>query len=89
MECILEASDIILKKGNREILKVGQFALQEGEILAVVGPNGAGKSTLLQVLALLQQPTDGVVFFRKDTVDKKTPLASGAGWQWFFRNHCF
>ncbi|MFZ5634191.1 MAG: energy-coupling factor ABC transporter ATP-binding protein [Bacillota bacterium] len=74
MEFILEARDIILKKGNREILNVGQFALQEGEILAFVGPNGAGKSTLLQVLALLQQPTNGVVLFRGNTVNKKNAL---------------
>ena len=74
MKCILEAIDIILKKGNREILNIGQFALQEGEILAVVGPNGAGKSTLLQVLALLQQPTKGVVLFRQNIVNKKNAL---------------
>jgi len=74
MGCILEAKDITLKKGNREILNVGQFALQEGEILSFVGPNGAGKSTLLQVLALLQQPTNGVVLFRGQTVTKKNDL---------------
>ncbi|MFZ5650306.1 MAG: energy-coupling factor ABC transporter ATP-binding protein [Bacillota bacterium] len=74
MGCILEAKDITLKKGNREILNVGQFALQEGEILSFVGPNGAGKSTLLQVLALLQQPTNGVVLFRGQTVTKKNAL---------------
>ena len=74
MECLLEARDIVLKKGNREILSVGQFGLQEGEVLAVVGPNGAGKSTLLQVLALLQQPADGAGLFRGDTVNKKNAL---------------
>ncbi len=74
MGCMLEARDLILKKGNKEILNVKQFALQEGEILACVGPNGAGKSTLLQVLALLQQPTGGAVLFRGVTVNRKNTL---------------
>lgn len=39
----------------------GEFAIRQGEILAVVGPSGAGKSTLLRVLALIEPPTSGVV----------------------------
>ncbi|MCL6610640.1 MAG: ATP-binding cassette domain-containing protein [Peptococcaceae bacterium] len=75
MEFILEARDIILKKGSREILNVGRFALKEGETIAIVGPNGSGKSTLLQVMALLQQPAKGVVLFRGDPVNRKNVLA--------------
>lgn len=74
MEFVLEAREIILKKGNREILNVSRFALKEGEIIAIVGPNGAGKSTLLQVLALLQHPTRGSVLFRGNTVNRKNVL---------------
>ncbi len=37
--------------------------IEEGEAVGVVGPSGAGKSTLLQVLAGLEQPTEGCVFF--------------------------
>jgi tungstate transport system ATP-binding protein len=48
--------------------------MQEGEILAFAGPNGAGKSTLLQVLALLQKPTNGVVFFRGHAVSNRNAL---------------
>lgn len=35
------------------------FALQRGEVLAVVGANGAGKSTLLRILTTLLIPTRG------------------------------
>jgi NitT/TauT family transport system ATP-binding protein len=37
------------------------FALAEGEIVALVGPSGCGKSTALRLLAGLEQPSRGVV----------------------------
>ncbi len=38
-----------------------EFAVADGEVLAVLGPNGAGKSTLLRVLAGLLSPDSGTV----------------------------
>jgi len=35
----------------------------EGERIAVVGPSGTGKSTLLHLLAALDRPTSGAVYF--------------------------
>jgi len=35
------------------------FAVEEGELLAIVGPSGAGKSTLLNLLGCLDRPTRG------------------------------
>ncbi len=37
------------------------FAIQKGEIIAVVGPNGAGKSTLVRLLTRLYDPSSGSV----------------------------
>lgn len=40
------------------------FALGEGETVAVMGPSGSGKSTLLHALAGIIRPTAGTVMFR-------------------------
>src|SRR5690554_455980 len=37
--------------------------LESGSLTAVVGDNGAGKSSLLNILATLDKPSDGEVFF--------------------------
>ena len=66
---IIEASKIKLQKSKKEILDVEHFQLAQGEVRAVIGPNGAGKSTLLQVLALLQRPSSGQLFFRGEIVN--------------------
>ncbi len=49
--------------GRRTVLHVGRLTVNEGELFCVVGPSGAGKSTLLRILALLEPPTDGVLYF--------------------------
>lgn len=37
--------------------------ISEGEFVAIMGPSGCGKSTLLNILGLLDNPTNGQVFF--------------------------
>jgi putative ABC transport system ATP-binding protein len=44
--------------------------IQGGEFVAVMGPSGCGKSTLLNILGLLDNPTDGKLYFDGTEVSK-------------------
>ncbi len=37
--------------------------ISNGEILALLGPNGSGKTTLLKILAFIEKPSKGEVYF--------------------------
>ena len=58
--------------GNKDIivLKSVNLKINKGELVSLTGPSGSGKSTLLHIIALLDQPTSGEVFFRKKSFSK-------------------
>ena len=49
-----------LRKGN--ILRGIDFAVQEGEMTAIMGPSGSGKSTLLYNVSGMDSPDTGEVY---------------------------
>lgn len=57
----LQASDVSLSLGGRQILQSVSMHAQKGEVLGLIGPNGAGKSTLLRLLAGLKAPDTGLL----------------------------
>jgi polar amino acid transport system ATP-binding protein len=57
------------------VLKGIDLEIQEGEVVAVIGPSGSGKSTLLRTINMLEEPTEGQVFFwNTDLTDIRTDL---------------
>ncbi len=49
--------------------------IHAGDVVFVVGPSGSGKSTFLRCLNLLEEPTEGHVFFEGvDITDKHTDI---------------
>jgi iron complex transport system ATP-binding protein len=57
----IEARDLHVRLGAREVLRGLDCVAHAGEMTAVIGPNGAGKTTLLKVLAGLLAPSAGAV----------------------------
>jgi lipoprotein-releasing system ATP-binding protein len=53
------------RSGSAELTVLAGVNLhvRAGEIVAIVGPSGAGKSTLLHLVAALDTPTSGTVYF--------------------------
>ena len=52
------------------VLKNINLKINKGELISLSGPSGSGKSTLLHIMALLDQPTSGEVFFKKKSLTK-------------------
>ena len=52
------------------VLKNVNLRINKGELVSLTGPSGSGKSTLLHIIALLDQPTSGEVFFKKRSFSK-------------------
>ena len=52
------------------VLKNVNLKINKGELVSLTGPSGSGKSTLLHIMALLDSPTTGEVFFKKKSFSK-------------------
>ena len=74
-KALLTLRDILVRYGPSTILEFSSLSVHAGEILAVIGPNGAGKSTLLRLMGLLQQPTQGKIYFHDREVIPTDGLA--------------
>jgi tungstate transport system ATP-binding protein len=61
---IYQVSDLRQAYDGRDVLRINQLQIRQGEILAIVGPSGAGKSTLLRLLNFLEAPTSGLITFK-------------------------
>ncbi len=49
--------------------------IKRGEVVVIIGPSGSGKSTFLRSLNLLEEPTNGHIYFEgTDILDPKTDI---------------
>jgi len=48
---------------GKTILDIAHLTVQPASIVGLIGPNGSGKSTLLKLLGLIEEPTQGKIYF--------------------------
>jgi len=63
--------------GKTPALRGISFNVAQGEILAVLGPSGCGKSTLLALIAGLEKPDEGQVFWEGQSIVNVPPHRRG------------
>jgi lipoprotein-releasing system ATP-binding protein len=54
------------------VLSEIDLIINKGELVSLNGPSGSGKSTLLHIIALLDSPSSGEVFFKKKSFTKSS-----------------
>ena len=61
--------------GSLNVLQGINVDIYKGDVVCVVGPSGSGKSTFLRCLNLLEEPTEGHIFFEGvEITDKATKI---------------
>jgi multiple sugar transport system ATP-binding protein len=59
--------------GGAEVLKTVDLTIHSGEFFTIVGPSGCGKSTLLNLIAGLEDPSQGTIAFDGRPVQQLGP----------------
>src|ERR1051325_8095328 len=65
----IELKNVGKKFGEGVAVNNVSFAVNEGELVALLGPSGGGKTTVLRMIAGLEIPTVGDIFIRGKRVN--------------------
>ena len=80
MAALLEVQDLQVRYGSIEAVAGLSFALEAGQVLAIIGANGAGKSSTLLALSGLVRPSGGSIrFLGRDITGARTDRIVAAG----------
>ena len=87
---LLEVSSITKTFGGVTALSEVSFAIEPGEIVAIIGENGAGKSTLAKVMSGVHSPDSGFVTVMDRDVNFATvQKPQNMGFPEYLRNSSF
>jgi putative ABC transport system ATP-binding protein len=87
MSTLVSLKDVVKRyqrgKQSVEVLHGVNLSIEQGEFLALMGPSGSGKTTLLNLIAGLDQPTEGEVTVAGERIDR---LSGGKLAKWRARH---
>lgn len=70
----LDAQNLILETGKKRRIDNLSFAIEPGQLVALVGGSGAGKSTLMRTLLGIEKLTTGVVYINGENLQENFNL---------------
>ena len=76
---MLELDGVTHRYGEEPAVEDVSFALDAGELVALVGPSGCGKTTLVQTVAGHVRPTGGRILLRDEDVTGRPPETRRVG----------
>src|SRR4051812_3951551 len=75
----IEIRNITKQFGEFTALDDVSLDIRSGELIALLGPSGSGKTTLLRLIAGLERPTAGQIFFGDEDASSKTVQERNVG----------
>ncbi|MCQ2558171.1 MAG: ATP-binding cassette domain-containing protein [Oscillospiraceae bacterium] len=74
------------EKGEKEIIRDVSFVVADNQFTVITGPNGGGKSTLAKIIAGIEKPTAGRIYFNgEDITDKSVTERARLGISYAFQ----
>ncbi|MBE6834623.1 MAG: ATP-binding cassette domain-containing protein [Ruminococcaceae bacterium] len=64
--------DVPQDNGQKEIIKDISLNIDDGKLVVITGPNGGGKSTLAKLIAGIEKPTAGQIYFDSEDITEKS-----------------
>src|SRR5689334_24575867 len=78
--CVDIRVENVLKEFSRyPALNDVSLDIRSGDLIALLGPSGSGKTTLLRLIAGLERPTAGRIFFGDEDASSKTVQERNVG----------
>ena len=75
----IRVEGLVKNFGKYPALKSTSISIETGKLVALLGPSGSGKTTLLRLIAGLEFPDAGKIFFHEDEVTQKSAYERRAG----------
>ncbi|MCR8657875.1 sulfate/molybdate ABC transporter ATP-binding protein [Paenibacillus endoradicis] len=81
----IQVKELYKSFGNFQAVNNVSFEIEKGKLIGFLGPSGGGKTSILRMLAGLESPTSGDIYFHGKRVNDLPPQERGIGF--VFQNY--